>query len=112
MGTDSFDVTTIDPDSLNLEGVAPLRWAYADVGAPFEPLTGKEDCYEDCVDCSCADGFLDLVFHFDTQEVVTFLSEVNDEECLVLEITGALKEEYNGTSIVGEDVVRMLVKGK
>jgi hypothetical protein len=119
MGTDSFDVTTIDPASLRLrlkgtedEGVPPLRWALADVGAPFEPFIGKEDCYGDCVDCSCADGKLDLVFHFDTQEVVAALGEVYDEDCLVLEIIGALKEEYNGTPIIGEDVVRMLVKGK
>jgi hypothetical protein len=119
MGTDNFDVTTIDPASLRLrlkgtedEGVAPLRWALADVGAPFEPFIGKEDCYEDCVDCSCADGFLDLVFHFDTQEVVAYLGEVDDEDCLVLEITGALKEDSGGTPIIGEDVVRMLVKGK
>lgn len=119
MGTDNLDVTTIDPASLRLrlkgtedEGVAPLSWTFADVGAPFEPFIGKEDCYEDCVDCSCADGFLDLVFHFDTQEVVAYLDEVNDEDCLVLEIIGALKEDSGGTPIIGEDVVRMLVKDK
>jgi hypothetical protein len=119
MGTDNFDVTTIDPASLRLrlkgtedEGVAPLRWALADVGEPFDPFIGKEDCFEDCADCSCADSSLDLVFHFDTQEVVAALGDVYDGDCLVLEIIGALKEEYNGTSIVGEDVVWILVKGK
>ena len=119
MGTDNFDVTTIDPATLVLRlkdaadgGVSPLRWALADVGAPFEPFIGKEDCYEDCDGCSCADGKLDLVFHFDTQEVVAALGDVNDEDCLVLEIIGALKEENGGTPIVGEDVVRILVKGK
>jgi hypothetical protein len=111
MGTDSFDVTTIDPASLELEGVAPRRWAYADVGEPFEPFTGKEDCYEDCAD-SYADGNLDLVFRFVTQAVVGALGEVSDEDCLVLEITGVLKEEYGGTPIVGEEVVRILKKGK
>jgi hypothetical protein len=119
MGTNDFDVTQIDPDflALRLKGteepfVSPLRWAIADVGEPFELLIGKEDCYEDCAGCSCPDGYLDLVFHFDTQEVVAVLGEVSDEDCLVLEIIGELKEEYNGTPIVGEDVVRILKKGK
>jgi hypothetical protein len=109
MGTDSFDVTQIDPATLRLEGVAPLRWAYVDVGEPFEPFTGKEDCYYDCVDCSCADGNMDLVFHFKTQEVVDALGTVEDEDCLVLQITGELNDD---TLFVGEDVVRVLVKGK
>jgi hypothetical protein len=121
MGLDDFDVTTIDPASLRLrlkgtedEGVPLLRWALADVGAPFEPFIGKEDCYDDCVGCSCPDGIVDLVFHFSTQEVVETLGlrDFGDEACKVLEIIGFLKEEYNGTPIVGEDVVRILVKGK
>lgn len=120
MGTADFDVTTIDPESLQLcyDGngscVYPLRWAYADVGAPFEPFIGKEDCFLDCESCSCADELMDLVFHFDTQEVVITLGlgELSDEACEVLEIRGALKEEYNGTPIIGEDVLRILKKGK
>jgi hypothetical protein len=119
MGTEDFDVTQIDPDllALRLQGteeplVAPLRWAYADVGEPFEPFIGKEDCYEDCAGCSCPDGYDDLVFHFDTQEVVAALGEVSDEDCLVLEIIGNLMDDNGGTPIVGEDVVRILKKGK
>ena len=119
MGTEDFDVTQADPDTLQLrlKGteeplVAPLRWAYADVGEPFEPYIGKEDCYDDCAGCSCPDGYMDLVFHFETQEVVEALGEVNDEDCLVLEIIGNLKEEFGGTPIIGEDVLRILKKGK
>jgi hypothetical protein len=119
MGTENLDVTQVDPDTLRLrlKGteeplVPPLRWALADVGEPFAPFIGKEDCFQDCLDCSCPDGYLDLVFHFDTQEVVAALGEVNDEDCLVMEIIGNLKEESGGTPIVGEDVVRILRKGK
>ena len=119
MGTENFDVTRVDPDTLQLrlKGteeplVPPLRWALTDVGEPFEPFIGKENCFEDCLDCSCPDSYLDLVFHFDTQEVVAALGGVNDEDCLVLEIIGNLKEEFGGTPIVGEDVVRILKKGK
>jgi hypothetical protein len=119
MGTAALDVTQLDPETLRLrlkgtEGplVAPLRWALADVGEPFVPYAGKEDCFADCIWCSCADGFMDLVFHFDTQEVVAALGEVSDEDCLVVEIIGNFQEEYNGTSFVGEDVVRILKKGR
>ena len=119
MGTENLDVTQVDPDTLRLrlKGteeplVAPLRWAYADVGEPFEPFIGKEDCFEDCLVCSCPDGFLDLVFHFDRQEVIAAIGEVYDGDCLVLELTGNLQEEFDGTPIVGEDVVRILKKDK
>jgi hypothetical protein len=125
MGTEDFDVSQIDPASLLLRlkdaeepvvEVAPLRWAIADVGEPFEPFIGKVDCYDDCAGCSCPDGYLDLVFHFDTQEVVAALvaalGELYDEECLVLEIIGNLMDDNGGTPIVGEDVVRILKKGK
>lgn len=44
LGTSSFDVTKVDPASVRLEGVAPLRSALEDVGAPFTPFTGKKDC--------------------------------------------------------------------
>jgi len=119
MGTEDFDVTTLDPASLRLrlkgsenDQVAPLQWALADIGEPFYPFIGKEYCYEDCVDCSCADGAVDLVFHFDTQDVVNALGEVYDRDCILLEITGVLKEEFGDTTIVGEDVVLILSKDK
>jgi hypothetical protein len=119
MGTDSFDVTTIDPDTLKLRlkdaangEVYPLRWALADVGAPFEPYIGKADCFNDCLDCSCSDGNMDLVFHFDKEEVVAMLGGVSDGDCLIVEIIGNLLEEYNGGEFVGEDVIRIIKKGK
>jgi hypothetical protein len=119
MGTDYFDVTTVDPSSLKLRlkgtediEVSPLRWAYADVGEPFEPFIGKDDCYQDCAECTCPDGNLDLVFHFETQEVVSALGEVYDNDCLVVEIVGNLKEEFNGASFIGEDVLRIISKDK
>ena len=71
-----------------------------------------ENRFEVYLDCSCPDGNLDLVFHFDTQEVVAPVGDVNDEDCLVLEIIGNLKEDFGGRPIVGEDVVRILKKGK
>ena len=81
------------------------------MGEPFEPYIGKEDCFEDCNDLG-PDGYMDLTVKFNKQEVVAALGEITDEDCLVLEITGDLMEEYGGTPIIGEDVLHILKKGK
>jgi hypothetical protein len=45
-GTDEIDVTTIDPHSIRLQGVPPLRWSYSDVTTPQAPFMGKEGCLD------------------------------------------------------------------
>lgn len=110
LGTADFDVTTIDPASVRLLGVAPLRWGLADVATPFEPFGGKTSCTRDCTTRG-PDGFLDLTFKFDTQEVVQAIGPVAGTECLAVTVTGALREEHGGTPITGEDVVRLQCKG-
>jgi hypothetical protein len=112
-GTDELDVTQIDPASLQLAGVSPLRWAYEDVATPFEPYTGKEDCKLDC-HTHGADGYLDLTLKFENQEVLQALAaagvSVDNGACLVIRLTGNLLDEYDGRAIEGEDV--MLVRCK
>ena len=110
LGTGDFDVTMVDPASVELEGVAPLRWALEDVATPYGPLPEEPDAY-DCTEAG-PDGFLDLSIKFDVQEVVAALGEVNDGDVLVLHLTGNLKEEYGSTPIVGEDVVWIVDKVK
>jgi hypothetical protein len=111
VGTSSFDVTQVDPASVLLEGVAPLRWAYVDSTSPFEPFLGKQDCQADC-DALCPDGSLDFVLNFNRQEIIAALGDVADGECVTLDLTGNLKEEFGGTPIMGEDVILILNKGK
>jgi hypothetical protein len=113
-GTDDFDVEMIDPASVGLEGVSPLRWSWEDAGIPYEPYIGKEAAY-DCLEYypdeyGVFDGYLDLSLKFDAREVVAALGEINDGDVLVLQLTGNLKEEYGGTGFVGEDVVVILEK--
>jgi hypothetical protein len=110
LGTDEFDVTQIDPASVMLEGVAPLRWAYEDVATPYEPYLGKEDPY----DCTTegADGYLDLTLKYESQEIAAALGEVADGDVIVVTVNGNLMEEYGGTPIFGEDVIVILQKGK
>ena len=76
------------------------------MATPFIPFTGRSDCDFDCNDLG-SDGFFDLTLKFDAQAVVAALGEVNDGDCIVLKLEGALT---NGTPIIGEDVVRILEK--
>jgi hypothetical protein len=114
LGTEDFDVITIDPATVGLsrEGVvdgdgwpiivSPLRWSYEDVATPFE----GELC-----DCHTLgpDGHLDLTLKFDTPELVEKLKldEVAGET-IPLTLTGNLKEEFSGTAIRGEDCISVL----
>lgn len=109
LGTEEFDVSQVAPESVQLEGVSLLRWAMEDVATPFEPFTGKEDCLKDCTK-EGPDGIMDITLKFNTQDIVSALGDVADGDCLVLTLTGNLKDEFGGTSIKGEDVV--LIKKK
>jgi len=110
LGTESFDVTTVDPATVLLQGVAPIRWANEDVATPYEPLLGKEGAYA-CNELG-GDGFLDLTLKFETPMLAAAFGDVSDREVLIVPLTGNLKEEFGGTPIVGEDVVIILKKGK
>ncbi|MHC4118528.1 MAG: hypothetical protein ACYSWO_13595 [Planctomycetota bacterium] len=65
LGTDTFDVLDVDVTEVKLLGVEPIMelTSYEDVSTPVEDVT---DC--ECTDAG-PDGYLDLVLHFDTQEV-------------------------------------------
>lgn len=108
LGTDDFDVTTIDPASVRLtrEGyncsVAPLRWAYEDVATPF---LGELCC---CHDLN-GDGIMDLTLKFKTQEVKMLITLPDDKgETFPLTIIGNLLEEFDGTAFYGQDCVWVL----
>lgn len=103
LGTARIDVTRIDPASVRLAGVAPLRWSLQDVATPYEPFAGREGCH-DCNE-EGPDGFMDLTLKFDTQAIVAALGDVSDGDCLVLTLGGNLLEEYGGTAFTGEDVL-------
>jgi len=117
LGTEDFDVTTIDPASIRLlfdgtELAAPIRSKVEDVAAPFVgDLLSCEDCY-----ISGPDGCPDLTVKFRTQDIIAALSTdieegvITDGQCIVLEITGSADE--GRTVFAGADVVRILIKGK
>lgn len=100
LGTSDFDVTELDPSTVSLEGVPPLRFNFEDVATPFEPLVGKEDPF-DCTNAG-PDGETDMTLKFDNQAIIDALGPLSRGDVLVLELNGELMD---GTPVVGEDVV-------
>ncbi len=108
LGTGELDVQSIDPTTITLAGVAPLRWSYEDVGTPY--AIDYEGC--DIMDCHEleGDGIADLTLKFDTPEIAEALGDVYDRKCVIVELTGTLKDGYGGLPFSGGDVVKILEK--
>jgi hypothetical protein len=101
LGTEDFDVSSVDVGSVLLAGVAPLRFDYEDVATPFDGELC--DCHEDG-----PDGILDLILHFDTQEIVEAIGPVKDGDELELILTCII----DGIQMEGSDCIRVIKKGK
>ena len=111
LGTPDLDITTIDRASIRLQigtqEVTPIRSSMEDVATPF---TGEITSCESCTELG-PDGYMDLTLKFSTQKIVQAIGvgNVNDGDCFILTLTGRLDD---GTPIIGEDVLRILKKGK
>jgi len=112
LGTESFDVKTIDPRSIRLsrEGVdgevAPIRGHYGDVGKPNQCEPVNATCYE-----SLRDGYRDLILMFKTQQLVGALQLWDVAgETVTLTLTANLKEEFGGTALSAQDDIKVLGK--
>jgi streptogramin lyase len=107
-GTETFDVTTIDPETILVgrEGyagtVSPIRCNIDDVATPFVgPPGGGHDLN--------GDGFPDLVFHIRTQDLVDAVQLTDSGgKVIPLIITGNLFDAAGGTPIIGTDYVRIV----
>jgi hypothetical protein len=112
LGTEDFDVSQIDPASITLAGVAPLRSDYEDVATPYTGTVPQSNA-QDCTTAG-ADGYLDLTLKFSTQDVIAAISSSvpghNDRETAVLTLSGSLLEEYGGWPVSGEDIIIYLDK--
>ena len=100
-GTSEFDAATLDPGSITLAGVSPLRWSLEDVASP----ASKE------AECVCAesypDGIDDLVLMFSAPDVAQGLGSVRPGSTVTLSIAGTLTD---GTAIRGTDCV--IIRGE
>jgi hypothetical protein len=133
VGSDEFDVTTVDLTTITLEGVPAL------VEGVIEDNTQPNDDNTDCFTCFDADdpanfncdlwdktgdvpvegtdglddsycggdGYSDLIVKFDTQALADAIGVADRNECVELELTG---ETYDGISIVGSDSVLIRTK--
>ena len=112
VGTEEFDVASIDPASLTLAGVAPIYTAYEDVAEPFYPLTGRIASY-DCTSGG-SDGIVDLTLKFRAQEVAEALQALYgrplaDGEVLSVELSGWLWPVDGQSQLIGgEDLVTIV----
>ena len=97
---EGFDVTEIDPMTIELVGVAPLRWDWEDVATP--------SVLEECTTAG-PDGWLDLTLKFDNQEVVAALGTVEDGDVICLTLTFEL---LDGRLIEDFDFIIIIKKGK
>jgi hypothetical protein len=85
LGAEERDVNAIDPSTVRLEGVAPARWGYEDVSAPFEgELCG----------CSQAgpDGVMDLTLKFSAPDLVEALGPAQPNKATLVTLTGNLMD--------------------
>jgi hypothetical protein len=120
-GSDGFDVTTIDPESIRItregfEGVPPVRYGYTDAGAPSVngevcacDGAGEEGVYDGDYN---GDGYTDLVLKFRVPDVAfgLGLKDVGAGEMVLLAIIG--ETVVDATPVVGEDCVRIINKLK
>lgn len=93
LGSDTFDVRDVDPASVRLEGIAPLRSSYEDV---------------------TMDGLEDLTLKFSTQAMLAVLGVENleDGDWVELTLTGYLYDTDGNFSFEGSDGITILKKGK
>lgn len=98
LGSEEFDVSLIDPATVQIEGVMPVNWQMEDVATPYTgELEGKDDCH-----MLGADGYTDLVFHFDNQALAALLSGYSKGDVVVLTVQGLLTD---GRQFQGDDII-------
>ena len=105
LGTEQFDVTTIDPTSLNIEGVSPRSWALEDVATPYIGGLGNPPTEMDCT-TEGPDGYMDLVMHFYTADIAGLFETNVKGDLIIIHIDGQLVDD--GLDIKGEDI--MIIK--
>jgi hypothetical protein len=106
LGTDRFDVTQIDRDSIRLlEVVQPVRSHVMDVATPYSLFTwdarGTEVEAGSCTD-EGPDGKPDLVLTFEKKDLLKALGSVKAGSVIVVRLNARNK---SGASLVGQDVV-------
>jgi PKD repeat protein len=98
-GTFEFDVKTIDPTTITLNGVKASKWVYADTTTPY---LGTTTC--DCHTLA-GDGIMDLMVYFPSTDVSSTILSSKIKDIINLNLSGLLKD--GRTSIDGNDCVKI-----
>jgi hypothetical protein len=106
LGTDRFDVTQIDRNSIRLlEVVQPVQSNVIDVATPYRLFTwdasGTGLKADSCTD-EGPDGKPDLVLTFEKKDILKALGSVKTGAVVVVRLTA---RDKSGASLVGQDVV-------
>ncbi len=104
LGTESFDVSKVDPTTIKLNGVPSLRSSISKVATPFTGVL------TDCSSCSSApcDNLNDLIVQFCSADLVRTFGTTTNGQCLKVTLTGKLKAAFGGTAIKGEDFISIV----
>ena len=107
LGSEDFDVMSVDPRTVQIDGVGPFNWKLKDAATPYD----SDNMQGDCRDCTRKgrDGFLDLVLMFKRKDIAKVIEHAKDGDCLVLTLSG---QTFEGQDILGDDVVRISTKKK
>ena len=100
-----MDVTGIDPATIRLNGVAPLRWSIEDVCGPMAPEPMPMDTMPDDDDddkMEMPDGYDDLTLKFSKQEIVATFGDVQRGDVVMLILEG---QTFDGGAVTGEDAI-------
>lgn len=95
LGTKAFDVSRIDPSTIAIAGLSPLSNRLMDVSRPMEIRESECECTS-----AGADGYTDLVFYFDQEQLLTALAPVVDGEVRTMALSGKTK---TGVPLSGSD---------
>ncbi|PWB74886.1 hypothetical protein C3F09_03200 [candidate division GN15 bacterium] len=99
LGTTDLDVTQIDPTTIKLVGISPVRWSLEDVATPVT----------ESGNCACntlgPDGFTDLAVKFYAEDVAKAIGSVKVGDYITVTLIGKLK---NGADFAGSDCVLMV----
>jgi hypothetical protein len=93
LGKPFFFPELFDPESVNLEGIPPLRYHYAD------EFTYSSDC-----DCAIpgSDGYDDMILHFDSAAIAEYLEHTGymENQNLLISATWLNTFVYMGTDTI------------
>ena len=99
LGSEDFDVTSIDPVTILLNGVSPLRWSIEDICCQVDDTMEAVECNEDM---EYPDGYDDLMLKFETQEIAATLGDPARGDTVPLYLSGEL---FDQTNFVGEEFI-------